>query len=91
MTVLPTVDALCSSDEVRLERELRLAAVLAQTAVVRGLVAEFEGGDGAPLRERLAVEVGRLGISMLAASATAAAIPVERASSVVLVARTTSR
>jgi hypothetical protein len=68
MCVLPTIDALCSSDDRRLEFELRLIAVQGQAAVVRALLDAVGRFPGVPLPQ-LAEEMSRLGRSVLAAAA----------------------
>ncbi len=76
--VLPTLDALRSNDDSRLESELRLAAIRTQTAVVRALMDDVERFSGVPLRaplDQLVDEMARLGCSALATASALASIP----------------
>jgi hypothetical protein len=70
--VLPTLAALLSAEDERLEYEIRLAAVRAQAAVVRAVIDDVESltlaRQSAPLHE-LVEEIARLTRTVLACCA----------------------
>jgi hypothetical protein len=79
--VLPSVDALLSSDDSLLDHELRLAAVRRQTAVVRALLDQVERFGSASGRAPVAQmidEMDRLTRSVEAGKAESAARPLLR-------------
>lgn len=79
MVVLPTLATLDSNDDEPLERELRLAALRKQAAVVRSLTDHIERfarpADATGLREQLAEELARLACRLLEATGTMTSPP----------------
>jgi len=76
---IPSVATLESDDERRLARELRLARLRSQVAVVRAIADQVEhlsrAGDGDGLGEQLIEEMARLGCRLLEAAGSMAEPP----------------